>query len=149
MIFQQFEDIVNDAERQNKSLKADLKRCELEAKQMNSQLATMKLDYEQLVHERDREISNKTNQLDALTKDNEILTKQRDQCKVDLIACHRQLDSLKLRVDSQDCINDADKKSQAQQLKEEIEERLKEMTEKDVCIASFNVIFIAVMILRR
>lgn len=125
---------MSDAEKQNQSLKGDLKRCELEAKQMNSQLATMKLDYEQLVHERDREISHKTNQFDALTKDNEILIKQRDQCKVDLINCHRQLDALKLRVDEQGNKKDADKKIQIQQLTEKMKENIEQLNRKDVSL---------------
>lgn len=127
-----FQDIVNDAEKQNKSLKADLKRCELEAKQMNSQLASMKLDYKQLVHERDREISHKTAQLESLTKDNEMIIMQRDQCKVDLMACHRQLDALKLRVDEQEY--DTEKENQIEQLKIDIEKQNEMLNGKDVSI---------------
>ena len=94
--------IIHDAESQNRSLKDDLKRCELEAKQLNLQLDSVRTDYEQLVHDRDREISRVTAQMDELQQDKKILMSQRDQAKQDLMACHKQLDLLKLRVDEQD-----------------------------------------------
>jgi len=94
--------MINGSESENRSLKDDLKRCELEAKQLNSQLDSVKTDYEQLVHDRDREISRVTAQLDELRQDKDILIRQRDQSKQDLMACNKQLDLLKLRVDEQD-----------------------------------------------
>ena len=59
----------------------------------------MKLDYEQLVHDRDREISQMTDRVNELRKDKELLTQQRDQLKKDLTLCHQQLALLNQRVD--------------------------------------------------
>lgn len=127
-----FQDLVSGAEKQNQSLKEDLKRCELEAKHLNTQLATTKLDYEQLVHERDREISKKTDQLEALRADNEILLKQRDQSKQDVLDCNRQLEALMLRVDAQDKKNGLGKDKQLSSLQRKIEKHLEELQEKEV-----------------
>ena len=91
--------VVSEAETENQSLKDDLKRCELEARELNTQLDTMKLDYEQLVHDRDQEISLVTSQLEQTRLDLDIVLGQRDQAKDDLMGCHKQLDLLQARVD--------------------------------------------------
>lgn len=91
--------VISEAETENQSLKDDLKRCELEARELNTQLDTMKLDYEQLVHDRDREISLVTGQLEQMRLDLDIVLGQRDQAKDDLMGCHKQLDLLQARVD--------------------------------------------------
>lgn len=97
--------VVSEVETENQSLKEDLKRCELEARELNTQLDTMKLDYEQLVHDRDREISLVTGQLEQMKQDLDIVLEQRDQAKDDLMGCHKQLDLLQARV------NEHEKKS--------------------------------------
>lgn len=93
--------IIKDIEMENQSLKNDLKRCEIEVKQLNAQIDLMKNEYEQLIHERDQEISHMTSKLEELVKDKDILIKQRNQAKEDLITCHKQLDMLSLRVNEQ------------------------------------------------
>ena len=55
------------ADAENHSLRDDLIRCEVEAKQLNTQLDSMKLDYGQLIHDRDREIVLVTDQLDEVS----------------------------------------------------------------------------------
>lgn len=89
---------INKSEDEKKSLQDDLKRCEVDARQLNEDLTAMKLEYEQLVHDRDHEISTITTRLNQLKDGNEKLIQERDKCRDELIDCHRELDLVKLQL---------------------------------------------------